>query len=162
MLEKITWGQYWWTIVMLSAIYYFLLLVLLYQKGMLLKRRKSRPIISQPNVPGITQPTLFENNEIPLERTFNDDDVEIRVSNDSLMPKVYDFVQEIKSFLNDIGTRSSVKEEIIMGLQIISRNYKDLEKSPYQKSINDFILSKCEENCSIHLSAEDLKSIWLG
>ena len=164
MLERISWGQYWWAIVIVSAIYYLILLVLLYQKGMLLKLKEKRiqGIKDQPGTSSTQQSTLFANYDIPLETSFQEDGEEITIANDSLMPVVYNHVQEIKEFITDIANRSYVKEEIIMGLQIITRNYKKLYGSPYQQSVNDFILNKCEESCAIHLSAEDLKRIWLG
>lgn len=162
MLERISWGQYCAAVLILSAIYYFILLVLLFQKGMLPGKKRLPSVQPKREAETITQPGLFPDEPIPLEKTIREDDEEITISNDSLMPLVHDHVQELKEFITDIASRSYVKEEVIMGLQIITRNYKKLDGSLYQQSINDFILHQCEENCSIHLSAEDLKRIWLG
>ena len=161
MLERISWGQYWVAVLILSAIYYFILLMLLFQKGMLTRQKGLQPVKPR-EAETIQQTGLSSNERIPLEKTIREDDEEIIISNDSLMPLVHDYVQELKEFITDIAGRSYVKEEVIMGLQIITRNYKKLDGSPYQQSINDFILHQSEENCSIHLSAEDLKRIWLG
>jgi hypothetical protein len=78
------------------------------------------------------------------------------------MPVVYDLTEELKGFITDIAERSYIKEEVVTGIQLIINSYKKLEGSSYQKSINDFIKNECEEFCSIHLSEDDIRRIWIG
>lgn len=164
MLERISWSTYLTVIGVMLAIYYLLLFVLLFQKGFSLKRRgrtDARSFTIQEPA-GNPQPNLFGFEEGAKENAGNPGKQQMLADDNILMPFVHDLIQELKAFIIDISERSYVKEEIIMGIQVIIRNYEKLEGSPYQKSINDFIKSECEERCSIHLSEEDIKRIWKG
>jgi hypothetical protein len=158
MLERISWSSYWMVVVIVSAIYYLVLVVLLFQKGFFSKisshsgEEKSFSG-QQPNLFGFEGNKENSRNQINQQQPSDDQ---------PLMPVVHDLIQELKGFIADISERSYVKEELVMGIQVITKNYKQLEASPYQKFINDFIKSACEDYCSIHLSEEDVRRIWIG
>jgi len=163
MLERISWSAYWTFIVVVLAIYYLILFVLLYQKGFFFKNRvKTIPSPSGKQEPSNQQPNLFGFQDAVREMPGDQNTHQLPVDDKILMPLVHDLIQGLKVFITDISERSYVKEEIIMGIQVIINNYKRLEDSPYHKSINDFIKNECEDFCSIHLSEEDIRRIWLG
>ena len=164
MLERISWSTYWAVIVIGLVIYYTVLLILLYQKGFFFKGSiKTIPSHSgTPDPSSNPQRNLFGLEETVIENPGDKHNQQLAADDNILMPIVHDLIQELKEFITGISERSYVKEEVIMGVQIIIKNYKRIEDSPYQKSINDFIKSECEEYCSIHLSEDEIGRIWKG
>lgn len=64
----------------------------------------------------------------------------------------------------EIGPSFSGKQnlnELIYDLQIKLEPYKFWDEPDFKKSINDFIIEESEKKCSIHLSEEDLRVLWL-
>jgi hypothetical protein len=158
MLEKISWGDYWLTIAIVCAIYELSVILLFFRKEFFQMALKIKNGNFKANLP------LNDNHK----NLFSSSDVHTTIrnagekENEIVMPKVHELVQELKYFVQDVGERSFVKEEVIMGFQIILRDYKNLIGTNFQKSINDFIAVECEDKCSIHLNADEVNSVWLG
>lgn len=164
MLERISWSSYWTVLVIALAIYYLVLFLLHYQRGFFSKSRVkaiSSDTSTHDSLESV-QPNLFGFQDTSVKKSVSQVTSELPVDDKILMPLVHDLIQELKDFIADISQRSYVKEEVIMGIQVIIKNYKKLEGSPYQKSISDFIKNECEDCCSIHLSEDDIKRIWIG
>lgn len=158
MLERISWGEFWTAIIILAAIYEILIVLIFFRKEISqLALKSGKANADNTNTLKIHQ-QFFPNMSATTSNTENAAEKE----NNQLMPPVHDLVQTLKEFLSDVAERSFIKEEIIMGLQIIIREHKNLIGTQFQKSINDFIAAECDEKCSIHLSAEELNSVWLG
>src|SRR6185295_3769759 len=112
--------------------------------------------------PSIAQPNLFGFKDTVKDPASQSGNSQPAVDDKILMPLVHDLIQELKGFITGIADRSFIKEEVIMGIQLIIKSYKKLEGSPYQKSINDFLKNECEDYCSIRLSEDDIRRIWIG
>lgn len=163
MLERVSWSTYWTVIVIVALVYYAFLFILFYKNRLLFRKKvKDTNSIDFRGPAETHQPNLFGFEGVANERSEDRPDQQFAADSNILMPLVHDLIQELKEFIVGIAERSYIKEEVIMGIQVIIRNYKKLEASPYQKSINDFIKSECEDHCSIHLSEEDIRRIWIG
>lgn len=163
MLGNISWSFYWTVIVIGLLIYYSVLFVLLYKSGLFSKIKFTTvPSRSQkPEPAGNPQPNLFGFESLAVEISGGQAS-QLPGDDKILMPLVHDLINELKGFITGIAERSFIKEEVVIGIQLIVNSYKNLEGSSYQKSINDFIKTECEDYCSIHLSEEDIKRIWIG
>jgi hypothetical protein len=157
MLEKISWGDYWLAIAIMCAIYEMSVILLFFRKEFFQLALKIKSGNFKTNL-------SFNNSQTNL---FSPSDTHTLINNtgekenEILMPQVHELVQELKGFVQDVGERSFVKEEVIMGFQIILRDYKNLIGTNFQKSINDFIAVECEDKCAIHLDANEVNSVWL-
>jgi hypothetical protein len=65
--------------------------------------------------------------------------------------------QEIRSCFRDKMNMN----ELIFDLQNRLEPYKHWDEPDFRKSINDFIIEESKNKCSIHLSEEDLRVLWL-
>lgn len=65
--------------------------------------------------------------------------------------------QEILSCFRDKRNTN----ELLYDLQLKLEPYKFWDEPDFRKSINDFIIKESEKECSIHLSEEDLRVLWL-
>jgi len=158
MLEKISWGDYWSTIAIAVAIYEILIILLFFRKDSLqLAGKISKGRFKVNALQKSQQQNLF-----PTDTENYNTSVSETAEHEIMMPQIHDLMQSLKSFISDVAERSFIKEEVIMGLQIILRDQKNLISTVFQKSINDFIAVECENKCSIHFSADDLKILWFG
>lgn len=80
-------------------------------------------------------------------------------NNAQLMPIVHDAVDEIQAYLTAV--ESDVNKEVILkGIADIINKYPSLKDSAFQSGINNLIALTCANNCSLHLSDEDLRRLW--
>jgi hypothetical protein len=158
MLEKISWGDYWLMIAIMCAIYEMSVILLFFRKEFFQLALKIKNENFKTNLPlNEDHKNLFPSRDI--HSSINNTGEK---ENEIQMPRIHELVQELKGFVQDVGERSFVKEEVIMGFQIILRDHKHLIGTGFQKSINDFIAVECEDKCSIHLDANEVNSVWLG
>jgi hypothetical protein len=160
MFNQISWGLY-VQLLILSVVLYYGFVVYKYYRHDLLQILKRRKVLHEGDSnlstthfnsePGISNTTTSRENLVAGER-----------QNEVIMPHVHDLVQQIKTFIQDVSQRSFIKEEVIMGLQIILRDYRSLKETDLQASINDLIDSECSEYCSFQLSEEEINTVWLG
>ena len=52
------------------------------------------------------------------------------------------------------------KSELILALQKKIQSYQEIEDPGFRDSINRFILSECQNKCSIRLGEDDLRTLW--
>ena len=73
-------------------------------------------------------------------------------------------LDEIRALIRQAGYSGSPKEEVLFALQklISSDRFQTIRESPFTDAINDLIAEECQTNCSMHLSEEDLKRLWIG
>jgi hypothetical protein len=150
MFNQISWSSYLQFLILSLALYYTFVLYKYYRYDLLhfLKGKK-----------------LTENSRFDPSSAFTSHPNEVHAGEKEKeipMPQIHELVQQLKNFVQDVTERSFVKEEVIMGFQIILRDYKNLIGTSFQKSINDFIAVECEDKCSIHLDPYEINSVWLG
>lgn len=53
------------------------------------------------------------------------------------------------------------KEELIYSLQSQLSKYNQWDEPGFRDTINEYIMKESKQQCSIHLSEEDLRALWL-
>ena len=81
---------------------------------------------------------------------------------DNLEHTVYACMDELNAFFENSKKSKAVKSELMFGLYTILQKYPSLRNSDYKESLTNVIATQCENICSIHLSAEELKGVWFG
>ena len=69
-----------------------------------------------------------------------------------------------QQIIEEIGPSFRGKQnvhELIYDLQIKLEPYKSLDEPGFREMINAFIIEESEKKCSVHLSEEDLRVLWL-
>ena len=82
----------------------------------------------------------------------------------SLDKKFHATPENVKQILQKIGPSFRGKQnvhELIYDLQIKLKPYKFMDEPNAKDRINAFIITESEKQCSIHLSEEDLRVLWL-
>lgn len=76
-------------------------------------------------------------------------------------PEAQDFADEIQAYTSSCGEATS-KENLIQNLRKIIQKYPALIGSEAQYELSQLIAISSENNCSIHLSADELSGLWNG
>jgi hypothetical protein len=76
-----------------------------------------------------------------------------------LLPQVHDLVDEIRAFLQAMGT--SVDKAILLAkLRLLVQKYPLLNGTPFQPSINQFIAGESKNHCGVEVGEEELNGLW--
>jgi hypothetical protein len=157
MFNTISWQSYWIAIAAGTAVYY-LFVYLFYFKG-------SVGIISLkdhsqgPNTPALSQTKEPEMQPSLFDRGYSDHRSSIEENEDHIIEACMD---ELNAFFDNQRKSKAVKSELMYALYTILQKYPSLRNSDYKESLSNVISTQCENICSIHLSAEELKGVWLG
>ena len=81
-------------------------------------------------------------------------------NNDPAINPPMSLKNEIKSRLEKAKIKETIREEILMSLQLILQNYDFLKVSQSKQDINNYIKEECENICSIHFSEEEINQMW--
>ncbi|MBB1287052.1 hypothetical protein HRH25_21900 [Flavisolibacter sp. BT320] len=165
MFNNISWQGYWVCLALLTAGYYLVIYLLYFRKDFSIEWRKRSPEQTkspffshssvQSGVDGhketFQQSSLFGN---PVE--------EFQLPEaDSLELVVYSCMDEINAYLAEAKKARCAKEEIIYAFQSILKKYPGLSTSEYKESLTNVLVSQCEHDCSIRLSADDVVRVWV-
>jgi hypothetical protein len=71
-------------------------------------------------------------------------------------------LDEINAFFENQKGSKPIKREVMFSLYTLLQKYPSLRNSEYKEVLNRVIATQSEVICSIHLSAEELKGVWLG
>lgn len=151
MLQKFSWSEYWTVVIVIVAIYYAIVFLLLYRNGLLKPPSWKRPTPAQP-VP--SKPA--QKQAIERQSAFVIDPAKEKEK------QLMSLIDDVTNFLRDIAGKSYVKEEIIMGLQVFMRDYKQFEGTPHQPDINEFLIAEVDNYCSVDLTGEEVDRVWLS
>lgn len=176
MLNEITWKDYWTFIAIATVIYWFIIISIFYRRELLMlaKRKSSVAHLTEDNsITASNNKKLFANTSAPL---FNEDEqtddvhfyedeqdideevlIEINLTQDA-----HAAVYEIKEQIRIAQDRKIIKEELLFSLQQIIKAHPQVKGTSFQNDINNFIAAESENQCSIHLSAEDLNTLWVS
>jgi len=146
MLQSISWKVFLITILTLIAIYYFAILFLYYKKE-ILRILNARPFVFE--LKGKTNPFSSE----PKESTSDTKDT---------FSFVHDLMEELKQIFLSALKNGYHKEELVMALQILLRDYQQLKQANVYTEINNHIATRCKDICSISLSDDELNMLWNG
>lgn len=153
MLQKFSWSEYWTVVIAAVAVYYAIVFLLLYKNGLLNKAAFKKLISKRPQQQTPFAVTATAQAGKSVTKLGNQAESENRLKN---------LTDELLQFLQDISNKSFIKEEIIMGLQVIAREYKDFTETNYRSDIDEFIRMEAENHCSVDLSDEEIQRVWTG
>jgi hypothetical protein len=153
MLQKFSWAEYWTVVIAGVAVYYAIVFLLLFRNGLLTKPPFKRPVISkaQQPLPAVAPAPALQGKSVA--KLQNEAEIENQLKK---------LTEELLQFLQDIAGRSYIKEEIIMGLQVIIREYKEFSETNYRSDIDDFMKVETENHCSVDLSDDEIERVWMG
>jgi hypothetical protein len=80
---------------------------------------------------------------------------------DHLFEVVETLSAKIKEAVSDAAAKNYNKEEFSFLLQLTLKEYPELTNTPFQVPINNLIVSECEKQGFIHLSAVELEMLWV-
>ncbi|RXK86994.1 hypothetical protein [Filimonas effusa] len=133
---------------------YYIAISLLYFKRVV-KRNKE----------GKIKPAIRSDTELPNENSsrnlfgFNTSKpVEVEEQNSA--PAIQPLVDELQAYSVAAGKEKRTKEEIQISIRKIIQKYPGIVTSEFQKGITSLIAYNIENNCAIHLSAEELSDVW--
>lgn len=173
MLTGISWFQYILFCGTALTLYYLVLLVM-NGKSVLMKFKKNNALERNtkrnwyPQETGVIKETQMDEVQSPLnkneaEKEFyqeaNDNIFQTQSDQDRHFSLVHDLVDEIQAFFQASGG-SLEKQEILQSLQRLIQKYAVLKGTSFKEAINNLIISACENNCSIHLSENEVSELW--
>lgn len=165
MLNNISWQSYVSALAILLVLYYFWVLVYYYgsEFKLLWKRKAAFLSVSPSNhgnecqegLPVNYQQTVLFNS--PVKQAQAGDQPE-----EEHLPVVQAAVDELQAYFDQAAQVDAGREQVLNALQHILKKYPLLKGSSYQTSLNHLLAFHCENQCSIHLSAEAVMQLWNG
>jgi len=157
---SLTWADYALIVSVCLAVYY-LIILFFYRKSL-------NGFLSAKTTPGPHSPTDLFTAEAALSNSKGlnlfGEAIEVQQilgEDQDFTPDAQAFADEIQAYTsscgNDIG-----KEELIQNLRKIVQKYPSLIGSDSQYELSQLIAISSENNCSIHLSADELSELWNG
>jgi len=151
MFSNISWQEYWTSLIVLTLSYYFVIYLLYFKRGLHIFSEKHmfNPDISANEE---SQSTLFEIDKSEVKPTVKDNEEHI----------IQACMDELNAFFENQKKTKAVKSELMFGLFTILQKYPSVRNSDFKESLTNVIATQCENICSIHLNAEELKGVWFG
>lgn len=146
MLKNISWTNY-LIFMLIVLIGYYITICLKYYKA------EIRNIISGRY--NIFSKIKSRNKKVFGVRTQN------KLDEHDLFPLINQFADEIKNLLEQAAKNNFIKQEVIYSLQQLAKKYFQVKASPFQPFITNYILVESSNYSSIHLSEEDLNTLWV-
>ena len=151
MFSDISWQEYWTLLFVITLAYYLVIYLLYFKKGLQVSSPKQEFNLDT-STKGESQSTLFEIDNPGIKQTMNE-------SEESIIEACMD---ELNAFFDNQKKTKAVKSELMFGLYTILQKYPSIRNSDFKESLTNVIATQCENICSIHLSAEELKGVWFG
>ncbi len=163
MINNISWASYWLTVFLLTGTYYIIVILLYYRKDF--KRWASaKGGTIQPPFPS-TAVSAQQNNSFQQQVLFEGDHSSDNLQTEDApeaIPVEQSLVDEVQAFFEGATENSYSKEWLLSHLKTIVQKYPSVENTLYKNSVGQLIIFLAEQNCSVHLSAEEVMGIWLG
>lgn len=151
MFNNISWYDYWTSLAVITFAYYLAVYLLYFRNRNSLSFIK-QILIPRDSVKEDRQPALFDNQISEFQQPSKDSEEYI----------VYACMDELNAFFDNQKKSKAVKSEVMFALHGILQKYPALKSSEYKDSLFNVIATQCENVCSIHLSAEEMKGVWFG
>jgi len=147
MFTNISWAEYSIFILIAVFIYYLIILVIFY-KGEIFNLVNNLQLLHKRSNHYNTSDSSekIESDLLSVNTESSDDIIQLQ--------------EEIQSQLERAKLKKSIKEEIIMSLQLVFRKYSSINQSQYKDSINHYIKDTSENICSIHLNDQEVEQVW--
>jgi hypothetical protein len=136
MFDSITWEEYLIFILVGSFIYYVYIILRYYRNELyhMLKGIRKTPVIAAEK-----KKTISPGNA-----------------------KMNDLLEELKILFQSASKRKYLKEELMSALKLKLIEYRQFRNTPFETAVSNFIATESDNQCSIHLSDDDQRVIWIG
>jgi hypothetical protein len=162
MLHSISWARFGAFIIIILVIYYGYVLLRFYAREL-----RALVGVGKGDSDGMTRETVevkkvkgVESGQAPL---FPEAQVEAGVGETpelfKVMEKVVMLLRQVVSEAASMGVR---REELEDRIRMVLSGYRQLVKTPYQVSINNFIQRSCSTTFSLLLSDKEVAGLWEG
>ena len=148
MLNNISWASYAYAVGLIIGIYYLFIVIVYYRKEI------QNLFVSQKNTV-----KLFEGNSSNSSLNATAIDGVPPAVSESNSEK-QELILSLQSLIKKAGVLKYPKEELQLALQLRLKHYPASKSGELRNSINIFIKEACQNNCSIHLSDEEVKELW--
>ena len=157
---SLTWANYALLVSVCLIAYYLIVALLFYRKdflSLLVKRDKNVPFESYDS--SFSNDDYIKNTNLTLFGEEVEEDFQSLNEEQNLSPDTHDFADEIAAYTSSCDN-SIEKEELLHHLRKIILKYPSLADSESQYELNQLITMLTENDCSIHLSAEEASELW--
>ena len=151
MLSRISWTEFLLTATILLGLYYLIMGCLLFRKEVfnLFKCDTASP-------EGILLKTETGN------QPFFKNEMTGVTGQEDLHGKVHDLLEDVKGLCSAAVKAKTVREELMMALQLLLRDYSMLKHLPITTAISEHIIAEAKDTCSITLSDAEMNMLWNG
>lgn len=159
MFTNISWANYLVVVTLFLSAYYLITVIYFYSRDLqyYLTRMKKRGIRAGPDQ--LEDTPVVEGSDAEFSNmeaeAFSLQDPVARPSGDSLQ-EVEQLIAHLKEAIGEVKTKKYSKEEFILLLQLVLKEYPAFRGSPFQSAIRDLIISECKKQDSISLTEEDV------
>ncbi len=157
MINNVSWQGYWISIALLTGSYYLIVFILYY-------RNDFKYWLGSRDGERIPSAAAFETNDKKLHQPLllSEEIIQGNVGGDKqeAIPIVQSLKDEVHAFFDE-AYKDITKKDLLVFLNGITNKYPTVLDSPYQQSINQLIVFLAEQNCSVHLNAEEVSGVWL-
>jgi len=153
MLSSISWYEFLLTAAILLGLYYLVM-------GCLLFRKEIFNLFSS----GTVNPEgILLNTQTGHRPFFNNEMTAATGKEDShLQGKVHELLEDVKGLCSAAVKAKTVREELMMALQLLLRDYSMLKHLPITTAISEHIIAEAKDTCSITLSDAEMNMLWNG
>ena len=74
--------------------------------------------------------------------------------------EIHQLLMKLQLQINKAAARKFPKEELLLSLQLVLRDFPNLKESHLRNNVNNFLTSEVQNNCSIHLSDDEVALLW--
>jgi len=165
MFNSISWQGYWIAIALLTALYYLIICLLYYRHHVCawiqyLQGRRPKvtsstsvPFLQEQESSGeVRQSSLFEDPSVAVESKPAGSDTSL----------INGFTDELDAFLRQAKQQQLIQQEVLYGLQRLLKKYDTFKNVVNKERLLHLLSERCQQICSIRLSAEDLEGIGTG
>lgn len=148
MLKQITWAGYIYALILLVVFYYVVVFVLFYYKDL-------KKILN-------SLKNSFANKDQQGSEVVKEPPHQTEVEKEeALFDMAQTLIEKLKLAIDDASKRNVTKNELLKVIRNKAVEFKTLKGTAYQVALNNFITVESQIHCSINLSEEDLRTVWI-
>ena len=135
MFQSITWGQYFTTIIITAGLYYLAIAAIYFRSELITMLQRKKAVVPVTPVPA-------KENKADL----------FSVSGD--------VKTALQQLFEQAAERRWIKEELLMGLCNVLKQFPELKGTAFQSAMNNYISVEATTQCEIELNEPELHKIW--
>ena len=158
MMSSISWKEFSIYISIALFCYYVFIVITYYQNDILRLNRRFFKLTK----------SYSDSNETGIDTQPSGQSVDETVSGESYTPDaeadehnlLNDLLEKLKQQIDNAASRNLIKEELLVSIQSVLVKYLNLQYSSFLSSIESFIQSSVENECSIYLTDQEVSALW--